>query len=74
MTYREAKGERHTNAKLTDKEVLQIRERYEKETATQIWEDYKDIYTLGSFKQILIGKKYSHLPIYKKTEKRWINK
>ena len=50
-----------------------IRERYKNETAAQIWEDYKDMYTLGSFKQILIGKKYSHLPIYKKQEKRWIN-
>ncbi|MDD7755667.1 MAG: GIY-YIG nuclease family protein [Clostridiales bacterium] len=71
--HKNAKGERHSNAKLTDKEVLQIRERYKNETATQIWEDYKDMYTLGSFKQILIGKKYSHLPIYKKQEKRWIN-
>ncbi len=71
--HKEAKGERHSNAKLTDKEVLQIRERYKNETAAQIWEDYKDMYTLGSFKQILIGKKYSHLPIYKKQEKRWIN-
>ena len=71
--HREAKGERHGKAKLSDKEVLNIRKRYEKETASQIWEDYKDLYTLGSFKQILIGVKYSHLPIYKKNEKKWIN-
>lgn len=53
--------------------VKKIRTRYQKETANQIWEDYKDKYSLGSFKQILIGVKYSHLPIYKKVERRWIN-
>ena len=66
-------GESHPSAKLTDSEVLEIRKRYVNETATQIWQDYKDKYTLGSFKQILIGIKYSNVPIYKKQEKRWIN-
>lgn len=33
----------------------------------------KDKYTLGSFKQILTGVKYSHLPIYKKQQRSWIN-
>lgn len=67
------KGEKHPNALLTDEEVIKIRTRYQKETANQIWEDYKDKYSLGSFKQILTGIKYSHLPIYKKVERRWIN-
>lgn len=71
--HRDAKGERHSGAKLSDKEVLEIRKRYEKETASQIWEDYKDLYTLGSFKHILTGVKYSHLPIYKKSKQKWIN-
>ena len=66
-------GESHPSAKLTDQEVIEIRKRYINETATQIWQDYKDIYTLGSLKQILNGVKYSHLPIYKKKEGRWIN-
>lgn len=66
-------GENHPASKLSDEEVLKIRKRYINETATQIWQDYKDKYTLGSFKQILTGVKYSHLPIYKKVEKRWIN-
>ena len=66
-------GGNHPGAYLTDEEVIKIRERYVNETAKQIWEDYKDKYSLGSFKQILIGVKYSHLPIYKKVEKRWIN-
>lgn len=67
------KGEKHPSALLTDVEVIEIRTRYQNETANQIWEDYKDKYSLGSFKQILTGVKYSHLPIYKKTERRWIN-
>lgn len=66
-------GQQHPFAKLTDEEVMSIRKRYIEETATQIWQDYKDKYTLNSFKQILTGVKYSHLPIYKKVEKRWIN-
>ena len=59
--------------KLTDNEVIQIRKRYVDETAEEIWEDYKELYTLGSFKQLLQGLKYSHLPIYKKQQKKWIN-
>lgn len=67
------RGENNGQALLSDEEVIHIRERYVNETASQIWQDYSDKYTLGSFKQILIGVKYSHLPIYKKVEKRWIN-
>lgn len=58
---------------LTDEEVIEIRQRYVTETAEQIWQDYKNLYTLGSFKQLLQGVKYSHLPIYKKQQKKWIN-
>lgn len=61
------------NGNLTDEEVVKIRQRYVKETAEQIWQEYKDLYTLGSFKQLLQGVKYSHLPIYKKQQKKWIN-
>lgn len=67
------KGEKNKLAKLTDDEVIKIRTRYITESASQIWEDYKDLYTLGSFKQILGGTKYSHLPIYKKSKGEWIN-
>lgn len=67
------KGGEHPSAKCSDEEIMQIRQRYVNETAEQIWQDYKDKYTLGSFKQILTGVKYSHLPIYKKVQRRWIN-
>ena len=67
------KGGKHPSAKLTDEEVVIIRKRYVNESASKIWEDYKDKYTLGSFKQILTGVKYSHLPIYKKQQRSWTN-
>lgn len=67
------KGERNALAKLTDEEVIKIRTRYMTETASQIWKDYQYLYTFGSFKQILGGTKYSHLPIYKKDKGEWIN-
>lgn len=66
-------GGKHPSAKLSDEEVIKIRTRYIKETAREIWEDYKDKYSLGSLKQVLTGAKYSHIPIYKKNERRWIN-
>ena len=58
---------------LSDAEVIELRKRYVNETAEQIWQDYKNLYTLGSFKQVLQGVKYKHLPIYKKQQKKWIN-
>ena len=67
------KGEQNLFSRLNDEEVIQIRKRYVNETAKQIWKDYKDLYTLDSFKQILQGIKYKHLPIYKKIQKKWIN-
>lgn len=66
-------GEDNFGAKLTNEEVLKIRTRYVNESARQIWEDYKDLYTYQSFQQILTGVKYKNLPIYKKSKKVWIN-
>lgn len=71
--HRFQKGEKNYTSKLSDKEVLQIRERYVNETAREIWQDYKDLYTYQSFQQILTGAKYSFLPIYKKVQKKWVN-
>ena len=66
-------GGEHFKAAFSNEEVLLIRKRYVNETAKQIWEDYQNRCTLGSFKQILTGVKYSNLPIYKKQQKQWIN-
>lgn len=66
-------GENSKNAVFTDKEVIQIRERYVNETAKEIYADYADKITYQSFQALLWGRHYNHLPIYKKKEKRWIN-
>lgn len=68
------KGEKSNNSKFTDKEVIQIRERYVTENAKSIYEDYKDRCSYNTLQQILWGRTYKNLPIYKKKEKKWINK
>lgn len=65
-------GELSTQAILTDDEVNIIRKRYEKETARDIWLDYQDRIGYQTLQQILWGRYYKHLPIYKKKEKKWI--
>ena len=66
-------GELSNRAILTDEEVIYARQRYVNETAAQIWEDYKDRIQFQTFQQILWGRTYKHLPIYKKKTKEWIN-
>lgn len=67
------KGEQGTGAKFTNEEVLNIRKRYVNESAKNIYNDYKDRVSYQAFQQILWGRYYSELPIYKKKEKKWIN-
>ena len=72
--YQATNGEKSTSAVLSDKEVIRCRERYVKETAKEIYEDFKDRITYQTFQQILWGRTYTHLPIYKKKLGEWINK
>jgi len=65
-------GETNGASILTDKEVLSIRQRYEKETGRQIFETYKDRMSYTSFERALTGRTYKNLPIYKKKQKIWI--
>ena len=67
-------GEASSSAIFTDEEVLKLRERYVEETAPQIYKDYKDFVEYQTLQQILWGRHYSHLPIYSKKKKQWINK
>lgn len=69
----QSKGENGSNAKFTDEEVIAIRKRYVNESAKTIYENYKDRISYQAFQQILWGRHYSELPIYKKKEKKWIN-
>lgn len=69
----QSKGGKSSTAGFTDDEVVNIRKRYVNESAKQIYEDYKDRVTYQTLQQILWGRHYSELPIYKKKEKKWIN-
>ena len=72
--YENSRGSNSRLSTFTDEEILQIRQRYVNESAKVIYEDYKDRVTFQSFQMILQGRYYNNLPIYKKKEKRWINK
>lgn len=66
-------GENNPNAKLSDEEVLSLRERYVHETTAEILKDYPQL-SYSGLEKILIGNSYSHLPAYKKRLKKWIIK
>lgn len=60
-------------ASFTDEEVMELRRRYMNETAKEIYESVKDRCEYQTLQQILWGRHYSHLPIYDKRKKIWIN-
>lgn len=71
--YEQSKGGNSAGAKFTNEEVIAIRQRYATESAKKIYEDYKDRVAYQTFQQLLWGRSYCDLPIYKKKEKKWIN-
>lgn len=68
------KGEDNWKSIFTDEEVVKIRTRYTLESGKKIYEDYKDICSYTTLERVLIGKTFSHLPVYSKKTKQWINK
>lgn len=71
--YQNSRGGNGASAKFTDEEVIALRERYINESAKVMYEEYKDRISYQAFQQMLWGRTYKHLPIYKKKEKKWIN-
>lgn len=71
--YHASDGEDGITAKLTNDEVLECRKRYVTETAKEIYQDYKDRLQYQTFAQMLWGRTYKNVPIYKKKEQKWIN-
>lgn len=69
--HRQTRGETHGNSKLTDEQVINIRNRYFilGETTNEIYEDFKDLYSLSGFRKVILGQTYSYLPIPEKSEK-----
>ena len=72
--YHVTDGENSVTAKFTNEEVIKMRERYVNEDANSIYQDYKDKCSYQTLQQILWGRSYKNLPIYKKKQKTWINK
>lgn len=68
--YKNSQGQNGKNSNLTDEEVIKIRKRYVKESAREIYKDYKDIMSYQTLQQLLWGRHYSHLPIYKKKREK----
>lgn len=66
-------GENGEKALFSSTEVMKMRNRYVNETAKQIYEDYKNRCNFNTLQQILWGRTYKDLPIYKKKEKIWVN-
>ena len=71
--YQNSNGSNGASAKFTDEEVINIRKRYEKESAKQIYQDYQERVSYQTLQALLWGRSYKNLPIYKKKEKKWIN-
>lgn len=68
-----SKGELSTGAEFSNEEVLKLRQRYVTETAKEIYEDVKDRCKFQTLQQILWGRSYKDVPIYKKKNKAWIS-
>lgn len=66
-------GSNADKAKFTPDEVMLIRNRYVSESAREIYKDYQERCSYNTFQQILWGRTYKDLPIYKKKEKIWVN-
>lgn len=66
------RGSKNHKSVLTEEQVLSARKRYEKESISTIYLDYKDICSYVTFERAMCGKTYSHIPVYKKREKKWI--
>ena len=72
--YHATDGGNSDKATLTDEEVMLCRERYVKDSAKEIYKDFQDRMSYQTFQQMLWGRTYKNLPIYKKKSKEWIGK
>lgn len=64
-------GENNSKAIFSNQEVLMIRKDFQNCTLSELFEKYKDKISFSGLKKIVYGIHYTHLPIYKKKEKRW---
>ena len=65
-------GAMNGRSKITDEEVIKLRQEYVNKTVDELYIEYKDKYSFSGFKKIIQGATFTHLPIYKKLQKKWI--
>ena len=68
---RTVKGEKHFLSKLTTEEVIKVRNQYWVEglEMKEIYENYKDKYSLSGFRKIVLGNTYTDIPMPEKSNK-----
>ena len=64
-------GQAHGNSKLTNEQVIEIRNKYWVDgiKMEDIWEDFKDLYSLSGFRKVVLGSTYKNVPMPQQTEK-----
>lgn len=71
--YNNSNGDSGAAALLTNQEVIELRKKYVNHSAKELYTSYQNRISFQAFQQILWGRTYTTLPIYKKKEKKWIN-
>lgn len=68
------KGQKNGNAKFSDEQVLELRTLYKNHSIKEMHQLYGEEFQVcyGTMEQMLIGKTYKHLPVYKKSIDKWI--
>ena len=61
----------YAHKRYSDEEVLNFRKRYVNETAEEIYNSIITDLPFNTFKSILNGNSYKHIPIYNKKKKEW---
>lgn len=65
-------GGKNPKAKITDEEVLELREYFVNHTLDEVYTKYGQNHSFSEIKKICYGCQFTHLPIYKKRQKQWI--
>lgn len=63
-------GENSVQSKLSNDEVIKIRDAYwcQGVKMKEIWNEYKNLYSLSGFRKVVLGKTYTNIPMPQKSE------
>ena len=65
-------GDKNARAKFSDKEVMEMRQLFVETDLNSIYNLYQDRISFSALKKIIYGASFTHLPVYKKRDKKWI--